>query len=79
MSSETLLDQTVALIIDGECPSNELICSKLKEALPIGCHDYCKNIEADIFTYDGSTLVLAYPAPPLRERVGESAIRLHRI
>lgn len=78
MSSETLLNQTFALIIDGDCPSNELICSKLREAMSIGC-GLCKNIEADIFTYDGSTLVLAYPAPPLRERVGESAIRLHRI
>ena len=79
MSSETIPDQTLALIIEGDCPSNELICSKLREAICIDRPNFCKNIEADIFTYDGSTLVLAYPVPPLRDRVGEGAIRLHRI
>lgn len=79
MSSDTLSDQTLALIIEGDCPSNELICSKLKEAMLLNRTSCCKNIEADIFTYDGSTLVLAYPAPPLRDRVGENAIRLHRV
>lgn len=79
MSSDTASAQTLALIIEGERPSNELICSKLREAMLTGRSDLCKNIEADIFTYGSSTLVLAYPAPPLRNRVGESAIRLHRI
>lgn len=79
MSSETASGQPLILIIEGERPSNELIYSKLREAMLTGRSDSCKNIEADIFTYGSSTLVLAYPAPPLRNRVGESAIRLHRI
>lgn len=79
MSSETVSGHTLALIIEDEHPSNELICSRLREAMSTGSPELCKNIEADIFTYGSSTLVLAYPVPPLRNRVGESAIRLRRI
>ena len=79
MSSETVSDKTLALIIEGNHPSNELICSRLREAVSSGSPEFCKNIEAGICTYGSSTLVLAYPAPPLRNRVGESAIRLRRI
>ena len=79
MSSEAVSGQTLALIFDGESPSNEQICARLREAMPAESQYFCKNIEADIFTYGSSTLVLAYPAPPLRNRVGESAIRLRRI
>lgn len=79
MSSEAISDRSIALIIEGDCPSNELICSKLREAICADCPNLRKNIEADIFTYDGSTLVLAYPVPPLRDRVSEGAIRLHRM
>ena len=78
MSSEAVSGHTLALIIEDERPSNELICARLREAIPAGSQYFCKNIEADIFTYGSSTLVLAYPAPPLRNRVGESTIRLHR-
>lgn len=79
MSSETVSGHTLALIIEDERPSNELICARLREAMSTGSPEFCKNIEADIFTYGSSTLVLAYPVPPLRNRVGESAIRLRRI
>lgn len=79
MSSDAVSADSIALIFEGECPSKELICSKLRESMFLSNSGLSGNFEADIFTYDGRTLVLAYPAPPLRDRVSEDSIRLRRL
>lgn len=78
MLSETVTDEAVALIFNGENLTNDEIIDRVKAAFASRerCQWQCLN--ADIFTYSGKTLVLAYPTPPMRERVGENAVRLSR-
>ena len=64
MLSETALDEVAALVRDGEELSNDELMSIVHDA-----HLSCaEGIQADIFTYNGRTLILAYAAAPLRER-----------
>lgn len=64
MSSETLSEKIAALVRDGEELSNDELISIVHDA-----HlSSTEGIQADIFTYNGRTLILAYAAAPLRER-----------
>ena len=64
MSSKTLSDKIAALVRDGEELSNDELMSIVHDT-----HLSCtEGIQADIFTYNGRTLILAYAAAPLRER-----------
>lgn len=74
MLSETVTQEALALILDGESFTNDELCAKIRSALPAEC----RSLDADIYTYGGKTLILAYPTPPLMERVGSGAIRLSR-
>lgn len=76
MLSEFAENEACALILDGESFTNDEILSRLRPM--ISGNGLNGSICADVYTYRGRTLVLAYPAAPLRERVGESAIRLIR-
>lgn len=74
MLSETVRQEALALILDGESFTNDELLSRIRSALPADV----RSLDADIYTYAGKTLILAYPTPPLRERVGENALRLNR-
>lgn len=74
MLSETAKEEALALVLDGESFTNDELCARIRSALPT---ELC-SLDADIYTYDGKTLILAYPTPPLRQRVGEFALRLNR-
>ncbi len=74
MLSETFRQEALALILDGESFTNDELLSMIRSALPADD----RSLEADIYTYAGKTLILAYPAPPLRQRVGEHVLRLNR-
>lgn len=75
MLSEIANKEALALILDGESFTNDELCAKIRSALPT---EKCRSLDADVYTYDGKTLILAYPTPPLRQRVGEAALRLNR-
>lgn len=74
MLSETVRQEALALILDGESFTNDELLSRIRSALPADA----RSLDADIYTYAGKTLILAYPTPPLRQRVGEHAVRLNR-
>ncbi|MGN1017797.1 MAG: hypothetical protein ACI4PB_03150 [Oscillospiraceae bacterium] len=74
MLSETAAEETLALILDGESFTNDELYARIRSAFPADG----RSLEADVYTYAGKTLILAYPTPPLRERVGEHALRLNR-
>ena len=74
MLSETADKEALALVLDGESFTNDELCTRIRSALPADG----RSLDADIYTYGGKTLILAYPTPPLRQRVGESALRLNR-
>lgn len=74
MLSETVNEEALALILDGESFTNDELCARIRSALPADG----RSLDADVYTYDGKTLILAYPTPPLRQRVGEAALRLNR-
>lgn len=74
MLSETVNEEALALILDGESFTNDELCARIRSALPADG----RSLDADIYTYGGKTLILAYPTPPLRQRVGEAALRLNR-
>lgn len=74
MLSEIANKEALALILDGESFTNDELCARIRSALPADG----RSLDADIYTYDGNTLILAYPTPPLRQRVGEAALRLNR-
>lgn len=76
MLSEFAENEACALILEGESFTNDEISARIAAAYNGKALNQC--ICADVYTYRGRTLVLAYPAPPLRERVGEAAIRLIR-
>lgn len=76
MLSEFAENEALALILEGESLTNDEISARIAAAFSGMASNRC--ICADVYTYRGRTLVLAYPAPPLRERVGEAAIRLTR-
>lgn len=75
MLSETVNEEALALILDGESFTNDELYARIRSALPT---EKCRSLDADVYTYDGKTLILAYPTPPLRQRVGEAALRLNR-
>lgn len=64
MLSETASDEVAALVRNGEELSNDELMSIVHDA-QLSCTE---GIQADIFTYNGRTLILAYAAAPLRER-----------
>ncbi len=74
MLSETAAQEALALILDGESFTNDELLSRIRSALPADV----RSLDADIYTYAGKTLILAYPTPPLMQRVGENALRLNR-
>lgn len=74
MLSETADKEALALVLDGESFTNDELCARIRSALPADG----RSLDADIYTYGGKTLILAYPTPPLRQRVGESVLRLNR-
>ena len=74
MLSETANKEALALMLDGESFTNDELCARIRSALPADG----RSLDADIYTYAGKTLILAYPTPPLRQRVGEPALRLKR-
>ena len=78
MLSEVVTDEAIALILEGECLTNDEIIKKIKAAFSSQERCLWQRFNADIFTYSGRTLVLAYPIPPMLERVGEKAVRLSR-
>ena len=57
-------DDVTVLLSDGGELSNDELLSLLDGFLPNGEN----GVEADVFTYDGRTLILAYPAEPTRDR-----------
>lgn len=57
-------DEVTVLLSDGGELSNDELLSLLHGSLPDGEN----GIEADVFTYNGRTLILAYPAEPMRDR-----------
>lgn len=74
MLSEIANKEALALILDGESFTNDELCARIRSALPADG----RSLDADVYTYDGKTLILAYPTPPLRQRVKEPALRLKR-
>ena len=76
MLSEFSENEALALILEGESFTNDEILARIGAAFNGKAIN--QSICADVYTYRGRTLVLAYPAPPLRERVSEAAIRLIR-
>lgn len=68
-----------SFILNGENPKNEHIFQKIKLILNTRHELTPKTVNADIFTYCGKTLVIAYRTPPLRRRIGDDAVRLRRI
>ncbi len=78
MLSKTVSNEALALILDGECHSNDEISRELETAFVGSDIPHWQNFEADIYTYNGRTLVLAYPTPPARERTYDFAARLVR-
>ena len=64
MLSDAASDEVAALVRSGEALSNDELISIVNSArLPSW-----NGIDADIFTYNGRTLVLAYAAAPMRDR-----------
>lgn len=78
MLSKTVSSEALALILDGESYTNDEINRELETAFVGADIPHWQSFEADIYTYNGRTLVLAYPAPPTRERVSDFAARLVR-
>lgn len=74
MLSETVNEEALALILDGESFTNDELCARIRSALPADG----RSLDAEIYTYGGKTLILAYPTPPFRQRVKEPALRLKR-
>lgn len=64
MLSNAISDHAATLVRDGSELSFEELMSIVHDA---GLSS-AEGIEADVFTYKGRTLVLAYAAPPLRDR-----------
>ena len=74
MLSDAASDKVAALVRSGEALSNDELISIVNSA-----RLQCRNgIQADVFTYNGRTLVLARPAPPLLSRPTLSHARLKR-
>ena len=74
MLSDAASDEVAALVRSGEALSNDELISIVNSA-----RLQCRNgIQADVFTYNGRTLVLARPAPPLLSRPTLSHARLKR-
>ena len=64
MLSDAASDEVAALVRSGEALSNDELISTVNSA-----RLQCRNgIQADVFTYNGRTLVLAYDAAPMRDR-----------
>lgn len=78
MVSETVDKTALALCLEGVETDSKKLGSAIKAAL--ARHGICPwdSIDADVFTYCGSTLVLARPAPPLLRHVSVGGIRLKR-
>lgn len=68
MSSNTASDEAAAFICDSDELSNNELISIVYDA-QLNCTD---GIHADVFTYGGHTLILAYAAAPLRDRFSAS-------
>ena len=64
MLSDAASDEVAALVRSGEALSNDELISIVNSAR-LQCHN---GIQADVFTYNGRTLVLAYAAAPMRDR-----------
>ncbi len=73
MLSNTASDDVTALILDGEELSNDELMRIVYDA-DLSCS---ASIQADVFTYKGRTLILAYAAAPLRGRFS-AVIRFKR-
>lgn len=78
MLSKTVSCEAIAFILDGESHTKDEISRELEAAFVGADIPHWQSFEADIYTYDGRTLVLAYPTPPARERVTDFAARLVR-
>lgn len=74
MLSENANEEALALILDGDSFTSDELCARIRSTLPADG----RSLDADIYTYAGKTLILAYPAPPLRQRVKDPAFRLKR-
>lgn len=78
MLSKTVSSEALALILDGELYTKAEINRELEAAFADADLPNWQSFEADVYTYNGRTLVLAYPTPPARERVSGFAARLVR-
>lgn len=76
MLSKSEKNDALALILDGKSFTNDEILTRIRDTL--SGEALRQSICADVYTYRGRTLVIAYPAPPLRERVDKASIRLIR-
>ena len=79
MLSNISNEDSITFILDSEDVSNEQIFKLLKSEFSYLNSNAKSSICADTFTYNGRTLVIAYPTPPLRERVDTAAVRLRRM
>ena len=68
MSSNTASDEAAAFICDSDELSNDELISIVYDA-QLNCTE---GVQADVFTYGGHTLILAYAAVPLRDRFSAS-------
>ena len=57
-------DSAAAVIFEGDDMPDDVLAGCIRQELTLS--ERC--IEADVFTYDGRTLVIARPAAPLRDR-----------
>ena len=78
MVLEAVGKTAIALCIEGVETDNKKLGSAIKAALTKNGICPWESIDADVFTYCGSTLVLARPAPPMLQRVSGGGIRLKR-
>ena len=66
--TDTVSDNAVALILASSAPDADALKGRIREALLSEGLPSWNGIDADIFTYNGRTLVLAYAAAPMRDR-----------
>jgi hypothetical protein len=78
MTSSAVSEDAVALLLRERQISGPELLEAVRSALSAaGCEPWAK-MEAEIFTYGSGTLLIARPAPPLRERIPPGDVRLRR-
>lgn len=75
---DTVANNAVALILDGDDIDAETLRSKLSAALKGAGLPVWSAAEAEVFARNGHILILARPQRPLRERTLYGNLRLNR-